>query len=146
MIDIYASLQEDHNEIRDFLARLEKDTSDMKTLHKLQNEMLLHNQAEEKVFYYVLKGKLGALGVVSDLGKKEHESADQLLAAYINSAINKDDRNTIFSLLRRSIIEHIEKEEKEMFILAKNHITQAEAQEMHKRFKREKDNMKDETK
>ncbi|KIE04954.1 hypothetical protein NF27_EY00500 [Candidatus Jidaibacter acanthamoeba] len=65
---------------------------------------------------------------------------------YINSAINKDDRNTIFSLLRRSIIEHIEKEEKEMFILAKNHISQAEAQEMHKRFQQEKDTMKDEAK
>ncbi|AIF80763.1 hemerythrin HHE cation binding region [endosymbiont of Acanthamoeba sp. UWC8] len=146
MIDIYASLQEDHNEIRDFLAQLEKDPLDMKTLHKLQNEMLLHNQAEEKVFYYALKDKLGALGVVSDLGKKEHESADQLLATYINSTVNKDDQNTIFSLLKRSILEHIEKEEKEMFMLANNHITQAEAQEMHKKFKREKDNIKDETK
>ncbi|KIE04955.1 hypothetical protein NF27_EY00510 [Candidatus Jidaibacter acanthamoeba] len=32
MTGIYASLQEDHTEIRDFLAQLEKSSSDLKTL------------------------------------------------------------------------------------------------------------------
>jgi hypothetical protein len=57
MEDIFSKLITDHNEVKEFLSKLEKDPTNKEIFHQLEQEIWLHDEAEEEAFYGPLRKK-----------------------------------------------------------------------------------------
>lgn len=133
-MDIYLSLKKDHKEVKDMLSKLERKPDDTKTLNDLKKELILHNEAEEKAFYKPLKKKLGKMGIVSEAGEKEHDLAMSLIDCYTKMESENNEKKTLLLIIKKTIEAHIEVEEKEIFELARKHLSTDEAREINNEF------------
>ena len=59
-MQIYDLLKTDHDKVKDLLTSIEKK-QDSELFQQLKKEMIIHNEAEEEVFYRRLHEKAGNL-------------------------------------------------------------------------------------
>lgn len=143
-MDIYAALQNDHNEVKEILKKLQASPDNDDLLDQLKKELLIHNKAEEETFYSPLKQKLHSLDVVLDFSEKEHKVIDEMINKFeeVRKNIGDNDRRLLLQLIEKSILAHVDKEENEIFELAKNCFSSTEAQDINNIFKDKRDKLR----
>ncbi len=102
----------------------------------------MHNPAEEECFYKPLIRKIGDLGLVIKEGENEHGNVMKLIEQYELMSEKSKERKILLSFIKKSLEGHIDKEENEVFKLAKEHLDKDEASEMEKNFQIAKEKIK----
>jgi len=91
--------------------------------------MIIHNEAEEEVFYRRLHEKAGNLKIIVTAGNSEHELVIKMLKQ-LEKIENKEEWLQLFSVVKKSIEAHITMEEQNIFALAKKHFSNQEAEDI----------------
>ena len=144
---IYEALKRDHDKLQsllDELIILEENMPNRKDLiDEIRDELIPHSRAEESVFYNSLRTIEAAKDVVSH-AYREHIEAEALLKTLqLKDKIDAGWKKTARKL-RDSLEHHIEEEEYRIFAVARQHITDEEANKIGEAFKRLKPEIKEE--
>jgi len=127
-MQIYDLLKTDHDKVKDLLTSIEKK-QDSELFRQLKKEMIIHNEAEEEVFYRRLHEKAGNLKIIVITGNSEHELVIKMLKQ-LDKIENKEEWLQLFSVVKKSIEAHITMEEQNIFALAKKHFSNQEAEDI----------------
>jgi len=127
-MQIYDLLKTDHDKVKDLLTSIEKK-QDSELFRQLKKEMIIHNEAEEEVFYRRLHEKAGNLKIIVITGNSEHELVIKMLNQ-LDKIENKEEWLQLFSVVKKSIEAHITMEEQNIFALAKKHFSNQEAEDI----------------
>lgn len=130
-------LVQDHKKVKELLTTIEKN-QDFRLFKRFKEEITIHNEIEEKVFYIPLKSKLGNLDILVEANEQEHNQTAQLIER-ISEIEVKEEKCKIFSVVKKSLEAHISKEESDIFELAKQHFSSEELKEMGVIFQKLKD-------
>lgn len=125
-MQIYDLLKTDHDKVKDLLTSIEKK-QDSELFQQLKKEMIIHNEAEEEVFYRRLHEKAGNLKIIVTAGNSEHELVIKMLKQ-LDKIENKEEWLQLFSVVKKSTEAHITMEEQNIFALAKKHFSNQEAE------------------
>ncbi|MBK0393595.1 hemerythrin domain-containing protein [Ramlibacter algicola] len=86
---------------------------------KICNELTVHAQIEEEIFYPALRGAVPDAADVVDEGLQEHQDAKDLIARIRGMGQADDAMDKLVSELARSIEHHVKEERDELFPKAK---------------------------
>lgn len=81
---------------------------------RICDELTVHAQIEEEIFYPALRQAVPAAADVVDEGIEEHDEAKQLVAQ-IRSAAPGEDMDQLVSKLARAVEHHVKEERDELF-------------------------------
>jgi hemerythrin-like domain-containing protein len=143
-IQLYGVLHEDHEKIRDLFLRIEKsDSSQVDTRQelftKLEGELQIHMEAEERFFYTALEQHDGARPRVLE-SYEEHQVAKSVIGAFTSLAVDDERWPAKLKVLRQLFLQHIDAEEHELFHLGQELLSSQQLQVIVTRvqeFKRE---------
>lgn len=133
-MNIYEVIRHDHRRLLDVLASIvATPETDMELRKRLfsyfRTELVMHSKAEEDVFYSALKR--------SDLGRalveesmNDHHALERLVMDVQTSSLRLDDWIGKLRTLYQVIETHIEKEESEVFTLAKQLFSAQDAEDL----------------
>ncbi len=136
-MSIYEILQKDHDTVKRLLSELSSLTdSNIETRHQLideiRNELVPHSRAEEAVFYNALRSLDEGKEVMH--GYREHLEAETLLRTLqLIDKVGADWKATT-EKLRDAIEHHIAEEETKIFAIAKQTLTDEEANKIGEAF------------
>lgn len=144
---IYEALIEDHNKVKDLLARLvalnEGDEEERKSLiEQIRDELVPHARAEEAVFYNSIR----AINTAQDLvwhGYEEHMEAEALLRTLQAADKIDADSKKIAKKLKDAVEHHIKEEEERIIPVAQQLFTDQEAEVMAEAFEEMKPDVKE---
>jgi hemerythrin-like domain-containing protein len=147
-MDVYEVLKQDHKEVKEMMEKIVNGPAEEreKVYVDLEKELMLHNRTEEKYFYLPLKEKLGDIGIIAENGAQEHHLVLKLLNRLEELDTVSDEWLTLFKIVKTSLEAHIEKEENDMFSIAKEQFNDSQAKEMASQIEKEKDILKKEIK
>jgi hemerythrin superfamily protein len=114
-------LRQDHKKVKALFTKFEQGntaTAKRSAAEQAMNELEVHAQVEEEVFYPAVKKAIESSELV-DEAKKEHQEAKSLINQLKKSSKQDDgegsDFEAEFSELMQAIQHHVEEEEGEMF-------------------------------
>jgi hemerythrin superfamily protein len=113
-------LEKDHREVEDLFEKFEKLTDRAKVSKKkiaddICNELTVHTQIEEEIFYPAVRGAGKEMEDMIDEAIVEHASAKDLIAQIESMEADEDLYDAKVKVLQEMIEHHVEEEEKEMF-------------------------------
>lgn len=131
--DIFARIEDEHQEFKEMLSKLEGGHSGNEdTFSQFRTELSAHIQAEEQTLYESLKmdkkGKEMAL-----VGIEEHRMGTQVLHKLEKAT--GEDWNVQLNLLKHLLEKHIEVEEAEVIPMAQKMLEQSKVDKISKDFK-----------
>jgi hemerythrin superfamily protein len=133
-MDLYGLLHQDHEKVKSLFEALEKTTERAgrkreELFAKLNAELTLHSQAEEKCLYPRLKDEKETREITLE-ALEEHKVVKKLLKEL--DAMEKDSEEWAAKLkvLMENVEHHVEEEEKELFKQAKAVLSSEEAEEI----------------
>ena len=136
-MDAIALLKEDHDRVKKLLAegestteRAEKGRTEL--FAKLKEEMLIHEQIEEEIFYPALRAHPKAKEIVLE-GYEEHHVVDEIMGELEATDVGDETWGAKFTVMRENIEHHIEEEEGEMFAQAREVFSKDELEELGRR-------------
>jgi hemerythrin superfamily protein len=144
-MDIYQILKSDHKEVSNLFKKLE-DTSDNagktrdRIFGKLHDELKAHSSAEEEMFYPRLKDNASTRDLVAH-ALHEHQAVDRMLAEMSTMESASSEWSKKCKMLHKMVEDHVKEEENKIFPEAKKILSDDEAKELGKQFKREEDKM-----
>lgn len=141
VMDIYTALKKDHDEMKNMLKQLQQNSVDEELFDKFRTEMSMHNRAEEDTFYHRLAEKLNSLGLITTSSKEEHGLVDEMVAIY--GGLEEKEKNILIRAIKKSVENHISKEEEEVFNLAKESFSSTEQEEILNEFQDAKERIKE---
>lgn len=140
--ELFNTILEDHNEIRDSLERLvnmhdEPDIKKKALFAELEFQLIPHLKAEETVYYAAMLEKEGAR---EDALKaiEEHRVAENLLSQLKNTPVGNEFWEPRMKILKEFINSHFDNEERETFQATDNYFSEDEVNEIYDRFRVEK--------
>jgi hemerythrin-like domain-containing protein len=143
-MDIFTSLKNDHETIKNLLNQLENNPRDASLFERLKIEMTSHNQAEEETFYDFIRKKIATLDIIVEASDREHYLVDEILYSYSDiEEVDDETKRLIFSILKKSIEAHINKEEIEVFAIARKNMSLEEINEINSSFSAKKKEIKE---
>ena len=86
---------------------------------KICDELTVHAQIEEEIFYPALRQAVPDAGDVVDEGIEEHQEAKELIAQIRELGSTGDEMDKLVSELARAIEHHVKEERDELFPKAK---------------------------
>lgn len=117
-MDVIALLIADHNRVRGLIARY-KEVEDTATKHQLAariiDELKIHMEAEETVFYQSVKDRSEEIGGDVDEGYEEHHVARVLIEEIESIEPGSDAWVAKMTVLIESVEHHVDEEEEELF-------------------------------
>ena len=133
-MDAIALLKNDHDKVKDLLARLEKTTErGEKTREELfatiKAELTVHETIEEEIFYPALKEHPKAKDLVLE-GYEEHHVVDTVMAELEGLDVTDETWGAKATVMKENVEHHIEEEESEMFAQARKVFDKAELQDL----------------
>lgn len=141
-MSIYDRLHEDHERAKETIDRIKDTTEDAREVRgslfaQLKNDLQVHTQFENQVFYPAVAENPQAKDLVED-GIDEHEDAEALL-----EELDEGDKGSLdwidrLEQLEDVLLHHIEDEENEIFKFARETISAAQAKEMAEQYERQK--------
>lgn len=141
MADIYSEIETEHDKHRNLLERLVEtsgDTTDRKALFtELKADLTAHANAEEQTLY-------AALLEDSDTQEQarhsiaEHKTVDDLLEDLDETDFSNPGWLTNAKKLRHKLEHHMEEEEKYVFSIARDALSEAEADKLGADFRQRK--------
>jgi hemerythrin superfamily protein len=123
MTDVTQLIEHDHREVEGLFAQFKTDRSKGTAL-KICDELDAHADAEEKVFYPVVRTDVPEGKKLADEGKEEHGEARQLIGRIKNT----QDEGHLVELveqLEQAINHHVSEEESEMLPKARKALATA---------------------
>ena len=143
---IYQVLREDHkkfralfDQVKETTERAEKTREEI--LEKLEQTLLPHAKAEEKVLYSRLQ-KEDETEAVSLEAIEEHRVAERLLKELRALPVTDPHWTAKMEVLRESVEHHLEEEEDEMFEKAREVLSEEEAHTLAEAFIQAKEQQK----
>jgi hemerythrin-like domain-containing protein len=121
--DPFQQLLRDHDRIRDLLKEIQLSTKSQVAVRqelfsRLEKEVQIHMEAEERFFYTALEQHDTARSRVLE-GYEEHLVARSLLGTFNSLAVDDERWPAKQKVLRQLVTEHMEAEERELFALAR---------------------------
>jgi hemerythrin HHE cation binding domain-containing protein len=122
-VDPFQLLKKDHKKVSDLLKRLdnteESDTSTREELfEQVKNELELHTQIEETIFYPALKENDQTKEITLE-AYEEHNAVKTLLQELEETEKDDETWGAKLTVLKENVEHHVEEEEGEMFSKAK---------------------------
>lgn len=115
--DAVELLKDDHEKVQDLFDDFE-DTQDIDARRQIcetvRNELTVHAQIEEEIFYPAVRAELGEDDLV-DEAEEEHHVAKMVLSELENMSPDDEHYAAKFTVLAESVRHHIKEEEGEMF-------------------------------
>lgn len=113
-------LEQDHREVEDLFEKFEKLTdrakvSKKKIADEICNELTVHTQVEEEIFYPAVRGASKEMEDMIDEAIVEHASAKDLIGQIQSMEADEDLYDAKVKVLQEQVEHHVEEEEKEMF-------------------------------
>jgi hemerythrin superfamily protein len=141
-VDIYALIRQDHQRVRELLARLESldagNEERGRLFATLRRELAAHKEAEERTFYDAL-AKLPPIGERIEEALEEHVDIDELLQELSELETDSDPFIAQLAELREEVEHHFGEEENEIFPRARDLLSAAEAERLAAAMTAEKD-------
>jgi hemerythrin-like domain-containing protein len=123
-MDALQLLKADHDKVKKLLAdgdattdRAEKTRTDL--LATIKQELTVHEEIEETIFYPALKEHPKAQEIVLE-GYEEHHVVDTVMGELENTPVTDERWAAKFTVMKENIEHHIEEEEGEMFKQARS--------------------------
>lgn len=141
-MQIYETLKNDHDELKALLEELVSlsDKDDYRTvlIGQIQSALVPHSRAEESVFYNAMRMLAPETKQIMH-GFQEHIEAEAILKTLEAADTINADWKKLARKLKKGIEHHISEEENEIFAIAKNMFTDAEAESISAAFVRAKE-------
>ncbi|MDP9068028.1 MAG: hemerythrin domain-containing protein [Actinomycetota bacterium] len=123
-------LTEDHEKVKKLLEELDSTTADAsdrrrQLFSQIRREMEIHETIEEEILYPALKSHAEAKEVVLE-GYEEHHVVDTIMAELDDLSFEDETWGAKLSVMKENIEHHIEEEEEEMFVKARELLEEAE--------------------
>ena len=122
-MDAISLLKADHDKVKKLLAegdatteRAEKTRTEL--FATLKAEMLIHERIEEEIFYPALKSHPKAEEIVLE-GYEEHHVVDEIMGELETTDVTDETWAAKFTVMKENIEHHIEEEEGDMFVKAR---------------------------
>jgi iron-sulfur cluster repair protein YtfE (RIC family) len=130
IVDAIALLKADHVNVKELLARLDATTERAKVARRelfgrIKVELTVHETIEEEIFYPALKQHPRARDIVLE-GIEEHNVVDTLLGELTALSPSHETWGAKATVMRENLEHHIEEEETDMFVKARNIFDRAE--------------------
>jgi hemerythrin superfamily protein len=138
VMEIYEVLKQDHVEAKQLFNDLQSGAGGdrQKLFGKLEKELTIHMEGEEKLFYPQLKGKLADnITEAIEEHNKTREHLDQM-----KSAKDESEWQETLQELVEGVDHHIEEEESEIFQKARKILNKQQAEQIGEVFEHEKQN------
>ncbi|HEU4851484.1 MAG TPA: hemerythrin domain-containing protein [Telluria sp.] len=119
-IDATKLLEQDHREVEALFKKFEDLTdrakvSKKKIADQICNELTVHAQVEEEIFYPAVRGAGKEFEDLIDEATVEHSSAKDLIAQIQSMEADEELYDAKVKVLQEQIEHHVEEEEGEMF-------------------------------
>jgi hemerythrin superfamily protein len=132
MPDVTMLIETDHREVESLFAQFKSDGSKA-TAMKICEELDAHADAEERVFYPVVREEVPEGGDLAKEAEDEHKEARELIGRIKNT----DDGTHLGDLvnqLEQAISHHVSEEEKEMLPKSRDALTPQRREELGAEF------------
>ncbi len=138
--DIIDALTQDHRAAEQLLDRFEAIGPERRGawFDQLRETLVRHEVAEELVVYPALKGRSAAVDKVVEARIDEQAEAEKLLAKLEKMDPREEGFAPPFVKLRRSVLDHAQREEQEIIPFIEEGKTPEERMEMGKRYEKAK--------
>ena len=151
--DLFEMLHEDHDRLRDLIARLDGDINGRggagdadereEVVAALHDEFTLHSEPEEEVVYATMAESGTVEELVAD-AEDEHGNVKDLLG-YLATLEADDARfGRAFDELREAVEDHLEKEESEFFAAVREVCDEEELKRLAADYRRSKEKLRSE--
>lgn len=132
-MNIFEAIRADHDIQRDLLDKLVETSGDTKVRHslflKLKDELITHENAEEKIFYRPL--------IDAEMTRKkarhsiaEHHEMDELLEKLSDTEMDSSAWLVYAKQLKEKVEHHLEEEEQEVFQMAGKVLNETQKKEL----------------
>jgi iron-sulfur cluster repair protein YtfE (RIC family) len=143
-MDAFQILAKDHRAVEQIFEQIEKsDNRGAKhreqLFHKVRQELKLHTQIEEKVFYPELKRHDGTKKLVGE-ALLEHGEVEQMLQEIGRLSPEDDQWSEMVNELKLAVQHHVREEEDQMFPAARRELDQSRIDEIGRRIEEMKQN------
>jgi hemerythrin-like domain-containing protein len=133
-MDAIALLKEDHRKVKALLGELETTTErGVKTrtelFQRIRDELTVHEVIEEEIFYPTLKQHPKARDIVLE-GYEEHDVVNILLGELGDLPVDDETWGAKAKVMTENVEHHIEEEEGDMFVKARQVFDRAELQQL----------------
>ena len=145
-MDAITLLTDDHDRMRELLARLESTTErGVKTRTELfatiKGELTAHEIIEEEIFYPELKTHPKAKDIVLE-GYEEHHVVDLVMGELEDLPVDDEMWGAKAEVMRENVEHHMEEEEGDMFTAARSVFDKAELEDLGARMAARKEQAK----
>jgi hemerythrin-like domain-containing protein len=139
------SLEEDHRKMKKLLSELESTTErGVKTREELfatvKDELTVHETIEEEIFYPALREHPKTKEITLE-AYEEHHVVDMVMAEIESVPYDDEKWGAKFKVMKENIEHHIEEEENQMFVQARQVFDETELEELGERMKARKDQL-----
>lgn len=124
-MQIFDQLKKDHQDVRQLFAKIEKTNKKQERLdlfEELNEKLIAHAHAEEKVFYPALKSKSATKDEVKHAIDEHHEAERMLKKIEKMGDPTKKDWMEAVQKLRDAVEEHVQEEEQQIFSHARQEL------------------------
>jgi hypothetical protein len=147
-MDAIALLKADHDKLKKLLTALESTTErGIKTRSELfatiKGELVVHEAIEEEIFYPALKEHPKARDIVLE-GFEEHHVVDLLMGELERLPVDDESWGAKAIVMKENIEHHIEEEEGDMFVKARQVFDKTELADLGERMEARKRSAKQE--
>jgi hypothetical protein len=130
-------LKQDHEKVKKLMEEIDSTTErGVKTREELfakfKQEMSIHEQIEEKIFYPRLTEQAKTKEIALE-GYEEHHVVDVVIAELEGVPYDDEHWGAKFTVMKENVEHHIEEEEGEMFKLARQALDKDELEELGER-------------
>ena len=132
MPDVTMLIETDHREVESLFAQFKSDRSKA-TAMKICEELDAHADAEEHVFYPVVREEVPEGGDLAKEAEDEHKEARELIGR-IKSTDDDTHLGDLVNQLEQAISHHVSEEEKEMLPKSRDALTPQRREELGAEF------------
>ena len=137
--DAIALLKQDHQKVRQLLKRLQSDGTE-ELLSQIENELKVHTQIEEEIFYPAFKDALESQKDehIYYEAMEEHHVVDLVLPEIKNASEGSEEFDAKAKVLKDLVEHHAEEEESQMFPKARRTMGAEQLRELRGQLERRK--------
>ncbi len=148
-MDAITLLKADHETVAGIFAKLEETTERAEKTReelftKLKQELDIHAHIEETIFYPVLKKSDETRDITME-GIQEHHVVKVLLRELDAMGVGSETWTAKLKVLKENVEHHVEEEEEEMFVKARDVLSKEQLEELGAQMDQEKKLQKSQT-
>jgi hypothetical protein len=133
-MDALSLMKQDHEDFKKLMEQLDKTTQQgvktrQKVFEKPRTRLAVHETIGEEIFYPALKEHPRAREIVLE-GYEEHHAVDMLIEELTEIPFDDQSWGAKFTVIKENVEHHIEEEEGEMFMKARQIFDRSELDEL----------------